>query len=76
MVKNFVPNCDFCGREIPLGFEMRRNVSPSGVEILMIALENSDPDLEFIQNADGTLSFDTCPDCYTRVAFQHSSLVN
>jgi hypothetical protein len=55
---------------------MRRNVSPNGMEILMVALENSDTDLEFVENADGTLGFDSCPDCYTRVAFRHSSLVN
>jgi hypothetical protein len=76
MVRNFVSNCDLCGREIPFGRQMRRNVSPNGMEILMVALENSDTDLEFVENADGTLGFDSCPDCYTRVAFRHSSLVN
>jgi hypothetical protein len=42
----------------------------------MIALENSDPELEFIRNDDGTVDLDTCRDCYTRIAFRHSVLVN
>jgi hypothetical protein len=76
MVKNFVPSCDLCGEEIPFGNHMRRNVPADGVEVLMIALENSDPELEFIRNDDGTVDLDTCRDCYTRIAFRHSVLVN
>jgi len=76
MVKNFVPSCDLCGEEIPLGKHMRRNVAIDGVEVLIIALENSDPGLEFLQNEDGTVDLDTCQECYTRMAFRHSDLIN
>ena len=76
MVKNFVLNCDLCGEQIPFGRHMKRNVSPDGVEVLMIALENADPELEFVQNEDGTVDLDTCQDCYTRIAFRYSQSVN
>lgn len=76
MVKNFVPNCDMCGREIAFEEHTRRRVAPDGVEFFMIALENLDPDLEFIQNSDGTVDLDTCRDCYARMAFQYSEAVN
>jgi len=76
MVRNFVSSCDLCGMEIPFGEQMRRDVSVDGVEILMIALEHLDSDLEFAQNEDGTVAIDTCRDCYTRMPLRHSSLVN
>lgn len=76
MVKNLVPSCDLCGEEIPYDKYMRRTVPSDGVEVLMVALENADPDLEFVQNEDGNIVLDTCRDCYTRMAFRHSSLVN
>jgi len=76
MVKNFIPSCDLCGGEIPFGKHMRRNVPADGFDVLMIALENMDPDLEFTQNADGTVDLDTCHECYTRMAFSHSCLIH
>ena len=76
MVKNFIPNCDMCGQEIPFEKYSKRTVPANGVELLMIALENADPDLEFTQNADGTVDLDTCQDCYTRIAFRYSQSVN
>ena len=76
MVKNFIPNCDLCGREIPLEQHATRTVSANGVELLIVALENSDPDLELTQNPDGTVALDTCLDCYTRLAFKHPQSVN
>ena len=76
MVKNLVPSCDLCGVEIPLGERMRRDVSLDSAEVLMIALENVDSDLEFMQNEDGTVAIDTCLECYTRMPLRHSSLVN
>ncbi len=76
MVKNFIPNCDFCGDEIPLDQHTRRNVPSNGVELLMVALGNSDPALEFTQKPDGTVDLDTCLDCYVRLAFNHSHTVN
>ena len=75
MVKNFVPNCDFCGLEIPFERQTRRNVPANGIEILMVALENSDPDLELTQKPDGTVDLDTCLDCYSRLPFTHSHSV-
>ena len=44
MVKNFIPSCDFCGHEIPFDRHTRRNVPANGVELLIVALENPDPD--------------------------------
>ena len=74
MVNNFVPSCDLCGETIPFGKHMRRNVALDGMEVLMAALENVD--LEFVQNDDGTVVLDTCQDCYTRMPFGYSELVN
>ena len=76
MVKNFVPNCDLCGQEIPFDRHMRRNVPVDGMEVLIVALENLDSDLEFVQNEDGTLALDTCHDCYTRMPFGFSESIN
>ena len=76
MVKNFVPNCDLCGREITDGVYPKRTVPVDGTELLMVVLENSDPDLELVQNPDGTVEFDTCMDCYSRLAFNPSESVN
>ena len=76
MVKNFIPNCDFCGHEIPLEKHTRRNVPAQGIELLIVALGNSDSDLEFTQKPDGTVDLDTCLDCYTRLAFKYSQSVN
>ena len=74
MVKNFVPNCDLCGEEISFEKYTRRNVPAGGIELLVVALEN--PEVEFTQNADGTVGLDTCLDCYTRLSFRHSQAVN
>lgn len=76
MVKNFIPSCDLCGEEISPGMHMKRNVSADGVEVLMIALEHLDSDLEFVQNEDGTVGLDTCRVCYSRMAFGYSRLVH
>ena len=76
MVKNFIPNCDLCGREILEGKYPIRRVPVDGIELLMVLLENSDPDLELRENPDGTLDLDTCLDCYTRMAFSYSHAVN
>ena len=76
MVKNFIPRCDFCGLEIPLERHTRRNVPANGIELLIVALENSDPEFEFAQNPDGTVDLDTCSDCYSRLAFTHTHAVN
>ena len=76
MVKNFIPNCDLCGREIPEGKYTKRRVPMDGIELLMVLLENPDPGLELRENDDGTLDLDTCLDCYTRMAFTYSHAVN
>ena len=76
MVKNFIPNCDMCGGEIAFGQNTKRRVAANGMELFMVALENSDPDLEFIQNPDGTVDLDTCLDCYSRMAFHYSEAVH
>ncbi len=76
MVKNFIPRCDFCGHEIPLERHTRRNVPANGIELLIVALENSDPEFEFTQKPDGTVDLDTCLDCYSRLAFTHTLAVN
>ena len=76
MVKNIVPSCDLCGEVIPFDQYAKRRVHANGIELLMVALENSDPDLEFIENADGSVDLETCLSCYTRMAFRHSDAVN
>ena len=76
MGKNMIPRCDLCGEEIPFDQFAKRRVPSNSIELLMVALENSDPDLEFIENADGTVDLETCFDCYSRMAFRHSHAVN
>ncbi len=76
MVKNFISSCDFCGLEIPLEIHTQRNVPANGVELLIVALENADPEFRFTQNTDGTVDLDTCLDCYTRLAFTHTQAIN
>ena len=76
MVKNFIPSCDWCGTEIPFERRAIRRVPCDGVELLMVALYNSDPDFEFIRNPDGTVDLDACFDCYTRLALHPSQSVN
>lgn len=76
MVKNFIPSCDLCGEEVPLDRCAKRRVRSNGIELLMVALENTDPDLQFTENDDGTVDLETCFDCYSRIAFEHSHAVN
>ncbi len=76
MVKNFIPNCDLCGKEIPEGQYTQRSIRGGGVEFLMVLLENPDPDLLFSEKDDGTVDLDTCRECYFRMAFSHSNAVN
>lgn len=76
MVKSFIPNCDLCGEEIPVDRHRTRRVPANGVELLIVALENDDPDLELVQNPDGSVDLDACFDCYSRVALSHSEAIN
>lgn len=76
MVKNFIPTCDLCGGEIPLDRHAVRRVPANSLDLLVVALESADPDLEFIENADGTVDLETCYDCFSRLAFRHSRAIN
>ena len=76
MVRNFIPNCDLCGCEIPLEKHAKRNVPADGLEMMIVVLENFGSDLEVEQRPDGTVDLDTCRDCYARIAFSYSKAVN
>lgn len=42
----------------------------------MVLAENEGRDLELIEMPDGSVSIDTCMDCYTRMSFTHSHALN
>jgi len=42
----------------------------------MVLMENQDRDLQLIELPDGTISLDTCRNCYTRMPFNHSTALN
>jgi len=43
---------------------------------MMVLAANTDRDLQLIELPDGTISVDTCVDCYTRMGFVHSQALN
>jgi hypothetical protein len=65
-----------CHGEIPIGEYRQRNADKLGPEVMMVLAENEGRDLELIELPDGKISIDTCFDCYTRMAFTHSQLLN
>ena len=76
MIRNLIRTCDMCHRTIPIGEYRQRNSDKSGPDVMMALAENVDHDLQLIEMPDGTISLDTCVDCYTRIGFVHSSLLN
>jgi len=76
MVKNFIPTCDLCGREVSPDRYVARRVAGDGMEVLMVALSNPDPDLDLRFNRDGTVTLDRCFDCYAGMAHRISKTVN
>jgi hypothetical protein len=42
----------------------------------MVLVENQDRELKLIELPDGTVSLDTCVSCYTRMPFNHSTMLN
>ncbi len=46
------------------------------MELLMVLIANQDKNFELEENPDGTVPLDTCLDCATRVAFEHSQALN
>jgi hypothetical protein len=76
MIEHLTRTCDLCRREIPAGEYMQRNAGPSSVDVLMVLVENEGKELKLIELPDGTVSLDTCRDCYSRMAFNHSKTLN
>jgi hypothetical protein len=46
------------------------------MDLLVVLIENLDKDLELMENPDGTISLDTCVNCYSRISFSHSQALN
>jgi len=76
MIRNLIRTCDMCHRAIPIGEYRQRNGDKSGPEIMMVLAANTDRDLQLIELPDGTISVDTCIDCYARMGFVHSQALN
>jgi hypothetical protein len=77
MVKNFIRTCDLCHREVPVEKYRQRKAGEDGLDLLVVLLENQDEmDFQLSENPDGTVAFDTCIDCYTRMTFNHSHALN
>ena len=65
-----------CHVEIPFGEYRQRNADKLGPEIMMVLAENEGRELKLIELPDGSISMDTCLNCYTRMGFTHSQLLN
>jgi len=76
MIRNLVRTCDLCHGEILSGKYRQRNADKLSPEITMILAANEGRDLQLIELPDGSVSLDTCLECYTRMAFTHSQLLN
>ena len=59
-----------------MGQFIRIDAEPDGMELLMVLIANQGKDFELNENPDGTVPLDTCVDCATRVAFEHSHALN
>jgi hypothetical protein len=76
MIKNLVRTCDMCHREIPVGQYFQREVERSGLDLLMVLVENEGRDLRLLELPDGRIGLDTCRDCYIRMGTSYSSELN
>jgi hypothetical protein len=76
MIRNLIRTCDLCHGEIRSGKYRQRNADKLSPEITMILAENEGRDLQLIELPDGSVSLDTCLECYTRMGFTHSQLLN
>ena len=76
MIKNLVRTCDMCRREIPAGQYLQRNAERTGLDVLMVLLENQGKEVQLIEMPDGSIALDTCRDCYSRMAFNSSKTLN
>jgi len=76
MIQNLIRTCDMCHGKIPAGEYRQRNADKFGPEIMMVLAENEGRELKLIELPDGSISLDTCLDCYTRMGFTHSQLLN
>ena len=76
MIKNLVRTCDMCHREIPTGEYLQRNSERTGLDVMMVLLENQGRELKLIEMPDGSISLDTCRGCYSRMGFTHSRALN
>ena len=47
------------------------------MDVLLVLLENQgNLDFELSETPDGSIAFDTCLNCYTRMPFNHSYALN
>ena len=76
MIRDLIRTCDMCHREIPSGEYVQRNADRDGLDVLMVLMENEDRDIQLIELPDGSISLDTCFNCYSRMPFNHSSALN
>ena len=76
MIKNLVRTCDLCHREIPVGQYLQRNSERTGLDVMMVLMENQGRELQLIELPDGSIAMDTCRECYSRMGFIHSNALN
>ena len=76
MIKQLVRTCDMCHHEIPEGKYFQRNRERTGLEVLMVLMENQGRELQLIELPDGSIAMDTCRSCYSRMGFTHSHELN
>ena len=76
MMRNCQRTCDLCHKDVLMGQFVRRYAEPDGMEILLVLIANQGKDFEFEENPDGTIPLDTCLDCATRMACEHSCALN
>jgi len=65
-----------CHRIIRSGEYRQRNADRSGPDVMMVLAENADRDLQLVEMPDGSISMDTCLDCYMRMSFTYSDALN
>jgi hypothetical protein len=65
-----------CHRTIPCGEYRQRNAAKFGPDVMMVLAENVGRELQLIELPDGSIALDTCVDCYTRMGFTYSRLLN
>ena len=76
MIKNLVRTCDMCHRAIPTGQYLQRNGGRTGLDVMMVLMENEGRELQLIELPDGSIAMDTCRECYSRMGFSYSHELN